>query len=399
MIAGVLLAVATWVAWALALYVLLISIYTAAIVVGAWFYGVPRRSAATQLRFVVIVPAHNEQEGVASTVSQLLGSKYEAGAVRVLVVADNCTDDTAARATAAGATVLARNDPVNRGKGQALNWVLTEHAHMFAGSDLLAFVDADMNVDADFFAAMAEAFADPKVFAAQGRYVISNPSAGLLPAVGFASFCYVNHVRPAGRCFWGGSADLKGSGMVFRRDFLLARGWSAHSIAEDVQLGKELLLEGVRVVYVPGAKVDSDIPSTLAQVRVQQSRWEGGKKQIFSTLLPRTVVAAACKPSVNLLDGVIDLLVPPLTVVVAINLVGIGLSLVSGGLPIGVFVFSLACFASAVLTGLVQNRASAATYGLLVGAPLFMLWKLVLLSRLAVSPTPTAWNRTPRDRK
>src|SRR5258708_5389822 len=65
-------------------------------------------------RIAVLVPAHNESSGLLPTLADI---KAQMGPPdRLLVVADNCADDTAAIAGAAGAEVLSRNDPDRRGK-------------------------------------------------------------------------------------------------------------------------------------------------------------------------------------------------------------------------------------------------------------------------------------------
>jgi len=385
---------------ALAIYVALFSTYMGVIVLGAWLSRLAHRDAgaATNQPLVsVLVPAHNEERDIASTVGQILQARYATGMIRVVVIADNCTDRTADVARQAGAQVVERTDLANRGKGQALGWALREHRQLFADSQLLAIIDADMNVEPGFFQEMARLFMREQIQVAQGRYVVSNPGRSVLSSVGFASYCYVNHVRPAGRCFWGGTADLKGSGMVFRTSFLLQRGWTAHSIAEDIQLGKELMLDGVRVSFAQHAIVRSDIPATLAQVNVQQARWEGGKHHVIAALLPRTLAALLRRPSVLLLDGLLDMLVPPLSVAILLNLCGLALGWWAAPATIPVFGSSLAVFAVAVISGLVLNRAPAGVYLRLAAAPLFLVWKLGLLARLAIRPSETSWNRTPRD--
>jgi hypothetical protein len=185
--------------------------------------------------------------------------------------------------------------------------------------------------------------------------------------------------------------------MVFRTDFLLARGWSAHSIAEDIQFGKELMLEGVPVAFAQGAIVRSDIPSTLAQVRIQQARWEGGKHHVIASLLPRTLAELWRRPRVLLVDGLLDMLVPPLAAVVLLDICGLALGLWALPATAPVFAGSLAVFAAAVVTGLWLNRAPAGVYLRLMTAPVFLVWKLLLLARLAFRPPETTWNRTPRD--
>lgn len=394
---GVLTLFAGVMVWVLALPVAIVSLYMLFIVAGAWLYR-PRAKAATELPIMaVVVPAHDEEGGIGATIAQLLAADYPRERLRLFVIADNCTDRTAEVARAAGAQVLVRTDTANRGKGQALDWMLRQQRALFDGAGLVAFIDADMQVDRDFFTAMAAAFADPRLLVAQGRYVISNPGRSVLAATGFVSFCYVNHVRPAGRCFWGGTADLKGSGMVFRAAFLLPRGWAAHSIAEDIQLGKELMLEGIRVAYVPGASVASDIPATLAQVRVQQSRWEGGKHEVHASIAPRAWQAFWRQPSRLLLDGLFDLFVPQLSVVVLVNVAGMLLAWYAGSASLWVFAASIVIFATAVASGLLQNRAPPGLWWRLLAAPGFVAWKLGLLMRLALKPSAKGWQRTPRD--
>src|ERR1700760_1048731 len=78
--------------------------------------------SSRKMRFDVVVPAHNEESGITRTVKSLLAMDWPADQFRVLVVADNCTDDTAAVARAAGALVLERHDMTLRGKGYALRY-------------------------------------------------------------------------------------------------------------------------------------------------------------------------------------------------------------------------------------------------------------------------------------
>jgi cellulose synthase/poly-beta-1,6-N-acetylglucosamine synthase-like glycosyltransferase len=391
-----LIGVLTALLWALAACLLVISAYMLVMILGAWMYRLPAAVSRSTPRVVVLVPAHDEEAGIARTVKSLLDADYAPGEVRVVVIADNCTDGTALQARQVGATVLERFDQSNRGKGPALDWCLKTAATMLAEYDLVAFVDADMVVNRRFFRALAEAFADGSVKVVQGKYVMSNQDISWLGAIGFASFAYVNHVRPAGRCFVGGSADLKGGGMVFRRELILATGWPAHSIAEDIEFGKDLILRGVRVVYAPDAVVVSDIPRALRDVAVQQTRWEAGKRHVLPGYFLRLWRAWLARPSILLSDAVLDLCVPPLSVVALLSIVGLVLSVSISSVSATAFLAAIAVFTAAVVTGLVQLRAPARVWGYLVLAPVFMTWKLGLLLRIVSGPIRTQWQRTPR---
>src|SRR4029077_10387036 len=89
--------------------------------------------SSRRLRFDVVVPAHDEALAIEGVVANLRKLDWPADGFRVLVVADNCTDTTAALARAAGAEVLERNDPTRRGKGYALAFAFhTSQAHGWA---------------------------------------------------------------------------------------------------------------------------------------------------------------------------------------------------------------------------------------------------------------------------
>ena len=74
----------------------------------------PARSQR-QLRFDVIIPAHNEESVIAHVIGSVRRVDWPADRFRVVVVADNCTDATAAVASDAGAEILERRDERQRG--------------------------------------------------------------------------------------------------------------------------------------------------------------------------------------------------------------------------------------------------------------------------------------------
>ena len=109
-------------------------------------------SGAPRTRFVVLVPAHNEAALIGESVASLLRSSYPPELREVLVIADNCGDDTAARARLVGATRHERPGLRLRGKPHALDWMISR-------LDLLRFdavviVDGDTKVDPQFLRAM-----------------------------------------------------------------------------------------------------------------------------------------------------------------------------------------------------------------------------------------------------
>jgi 1,2-diacylglycerol 3-beta-glucosyltransferase len=385
-----------WIFWPITTYIAVIAVYMLLLAVGAWLYR-PSNKPGTNRGIAVIIPAHNEGERMMRTLQDLKNVNYPTDRLKVFVVADNCTDNTASVARTAGATVYERHDTSQRGKGPALDWMLRTQKSVLAPFDVVAFIDADMFVDCDFAVAIDKAFTDEIVVAVQSRNTVANPEDSWLSAFAFMSIAFANHVRTAGRSFWGGSCSLKGSGMAFRSSLILETGWPARSLAEDLEFAKLLTLRGQRVHYQPQAIVTSNIASGIRQVAVQQERWEGGKHEAVAMFLPKMLRAFLRRPSILLLDELLDLIIPPLTLLGLLLAGSALLAWLTGWIPLWLVFTCIGSVATGVITGLVQLRAPLKTLAYIAFAPAFVVMKLLLFMRLAVKRSKTSWTRTPRD--
>jgi exopolysaccharide biosynthesis WecB/TagA/CpsF family protein len=345
-----------------------------------------------------VVPAHNEEGGIANTVDSILKHvRYPAGRLSVLVLADNCTDGTAAAAAAAGATVYERTDTLHRGKGQALNWLFTSHAEILDQVDGVAIIDADSLVDPGFAAAIAASFADPAVEVVQAFGGVANPQAGWRPSLLEAALAVFHHLRPAGSNALGGSAALKGNGVVLRAGLLKRTGWPSFSIVEDIEFGILLATEGVAVYYNPDAVVLSEMASRGGQAAPQRDRWEGGRLGLLRRYGPALARRLARRPSRLVLDALIDLMLPPLSMLV--------LALVLLALPawflapplFWTLLGSLPLLAAYVVAGMALRGVSRHAWLALLAAPFYLLWKVPLYFRMLLGRRGKLWNRTVRQ--
>ena len=110
-------------------------------------------------RYAVIIPARNEQQVIPHLIDSLKQQDYPGELIDIFVVADNCTDSTAAVAREAGATVFERFDQVRKGKGYALDYALKEiFAHHDKGYEAFVVFDADNLADKYFFREMNKTF-------------------------------------------------------------------------------------------------------------------------------------------------------------------------------------------------------------------------------------------------
>ncbi|HEY4219772.1 MAG TPA: glycosyltransferase family 2 protein, partial [Myxococcota bacterium] len=202
-----LLAIAlTALSFAAAIAVLPIWLYLFALTALSWRRRAPPVDESKQL--VCVVPAHDEEGGIQSTVASLLAARYPGDKRSVLVVADNCSDQTAARARDAGAAVLERKDDVRRGKGYALEAGF-EHVLADASVDGIIVVDADTVVAPSLWSSVSSHLAAGDL-ALQVQNAVKNPDAGWRPRLQAIAMAMINGVRSLGRERLGVSVGLRG---------------------------------------------------------------------------------------------------------------------------------------------------------------------------------------------
>jgi hypothetical protein len=355
--------------------------------------GANSDAPADRTRFIVLVPAHDEER----TLPRLLASLDAADgseATRVVVIADNCTDATPAVARDGGAEVLERRDPARPGKGPALAWALAELEPLDAP---VVMVDADCQVSPNLFTALgARRRAGANV--AQVEYVVANPEQSRAAALRAAAFLLVNSVRPAGRDALGVSAGLLGTGMMFTPEVLQRVPWRDFGLAEDAEYGLRLAAAGERVAFVPEARVVSPMPTTVAASRSQEMRWEAGKVAAARMWTPRLLAAAVERRDPRLVATALDVLVPP-QAILGLAHAGIGALAVLARAPLALrlSLAGIAAQALYVVGGLLLVRAPRQVWVALLHAPRLVIGKAQIAVRLATGRGPSAWVRTERE--
>jgi glycosyltransferase involved in cell wall biosynthesis len=95
-------------------------------------------------KLVVTIPAHNEEDNIADVIREIPRSIDGVGRVEVLVLDDGSTDDTVARARAAGADHVISH---NKRKGLAFTFRDAVDAALARGADVIVNTDADNHYD------------------------------------------------------------------------------------------------------------------------------------------------------------------------------------------------------------------------------------------------------------
>jgi cellulose synthase/poly-beta-1,6-N-acetylglucosamine synthase-like glycosyltransferase len=335
-----------------------------------------------RLKFVVVVPAHDEETSITATVKSLLAVDYPRDLFQVLVVADNCKDRTAEVARAAGATVLERSHATLRGKGYALQFAFDRILEEGA-ADAVVVVDADTEVTPNLLRAFAARFEDG-ASAVQAEYGVRNPEASWRTRLMHIALSTFHDLRSLGRERLGVSCGLRGNGMGFRAAVLKEVPHDAFSIVEDVEYGIRLGRAGHRVHYVHEARVLGEMVATEKESRSQRTRWEGGRWALMKLHGLPLLREAIQKGDKVLFDLAADVLVPPLSYVALATAAGCaasGFAVVFLGASPWVLVpwgASAAMLAAYVARGVVLSGSGARGFVDLATAPAYVGWKVAL---------------------
>jgi GT2 family glycosyltransferase len=369
--------------------------YLGALALLAWRRA-PLSSSTGEGRYAFVVPSHNESASIAGTVESLLAVDFPKERFDVVVVADNCSDDTADKARAAGARVIERFHDELKGKGYAL-----DHAfELLLEEDYLAFaiVDADTEVSENLLAAFARRV-ELGELACQAEYAVSNVEASWRTRLMAVALSMFHGTRSLARERLGLSCGLRGNGMCFTRELLEAHPHRAYSLVEDVEYGIAIGLAGVRVAYAWEAEVRGEMVSSGKAAASQRRRWEGGRAQLIRQYAGR-LLAKGLGGSLTALDLAMDLLVPPLSYVGLWCVLGLGLEgarlWLEGGAGPSTWVnaASAAGLGAYVIRGALLSGLGIRAFLALAWAPIYVIWKIALVRPWKADKE---WVRTQRE--
>lgn len=358
----------------------------------------PRRKpdpAGPAPRTVILMPAHNEAGGIAGIIDAL--KPMLSDTLRLLVVADNCSDDTATVARAAGAQVVERHDASARGKGHALAF---GRDHLRAEApDCVIVLDADCVVDPGTLERLSRAAR------ASGRPVqgciLLRPSAHDAPMVQISNFAFLikNKVRQRGARRLGAPANLGGTGMAMPWALFEGAPLATSDLVEDLALGIHFTRAGRPPLFLEGASGWTD-PADAADTLTQRTRWEHGFIGTALRKAPWLLGAGLASGRPGMIWTGLHLMVPPLALLVSLT----GLATIicmllaftgAGWSAAGACGAALGTIALLLAFNWWWNGRGTVRGETLLRVPLYLLWKLPVYLRLA-GRRESQWVRTKR---
>ncbi len=355
-------------------------------------------SLAQQPRLAVLVPAHNEDSVIAGTL-QALRSQL-APADRLLVVADNCSDSTAAIAKSEGAEVVERLDAHRRGKSYALDFGVR---HLEDDPpDVVIVIDADCIPDEGTLKALS-CHAVTLNRPVQALYVIRPPKGAVsryLLIAGFAAKVK-NVLRPLGAQGLGLPCQLMGTGMAFPWSIISAADLKSGELAEDLVLGLDLARQGYAPELCASARVVSQFPLNSEGQGSQRARWETGHIQTIARHVPGLLLTGLRQRDMRLVGLAIDAMVPPvalhLMLVALLSLASL-IALLAAGIwaPLIIAMLAAAFLGGGVFVAWWKVGRDSLSLVELAKAAGYILSKIPLYLQIVMG-RHVSWIRTKRD--
>lgn len=283
----------------------LFSIYFLGIALAGLYTRRCRQEHPPRTRFAIIVPARNEEKVIGKLAGNLLELDYPKELYDVFVVADHCSDRTAAVARSCGVTVWERLHCRRRGcKGYVLEYALARLGFTRGRShyDAAVIFDADNLVSTNFLQVMNNRLLE-------GEKVIQcfvdskNPDDNWVTAVFSLTFWLNNRFMLLARYNLGLSACLAGTGMCIAREVLQAVGWNTSTITEDLEFSVQALLKDYRTSFAVETRVYDEKPLCFIATCHQRLRWARGQINVAYRYLPQLIRQGLREKNLIKLEG------------------------------------------------------------------------------------------------
>ena len=374
-----------------------VAVLAVEIVAAIWGRRSVFSSAANPPSVAILIPAHNEEAGIPATLRSILPQLQVHD--RLIVVADNCSDRTAAVAEAEGAEVVSRTDPHKRGKGFALDFGI-QHLRSNPRS-ILIIVDADCEVAPRAISCLATLCANYQR-PIQAQYLMRNQADARLKQR-IAEFAWVvkNLVRPLGLANLGLPCQLMGSGMAFPWAVINSVDLANSHLVEDMKMGLDLARRGVAPIFCPDALVQSYFPTDDQGRKDQRTRWEHGHLGIIAREAPRALCQGLKTMDIALLALALDLCVPPLALLVMVVTLFVGVAsilyLTSGyRAPLVIASCAFIALGVTVIAAWASHGRRIVSFSNLLSASFYPLLKIPMYVRFVFS-RQREWIRSKRD--
>lgn len=286
-------------------------------------------------KYAVLIAARNEKAVISQLIQSIKNQTYPSELIKIFVVADNCTDNTASRAKAAGAIVFERFNNQKVGKGYALDFLLDKINKRYPMNTFDGYFvfDADNLLEENYISEMNKAFSCGNRIITSYRNSKNYGSNWV--SAGFSLwFLRESQYLNRSRYLLGTSCAVSGTGFLFHRDIIeRTRGWKFFLLTEDIEFTIHHIIEGEKIAYCESAVLYDEQPVKFSQSWTQRMRWAKGYIQVFKKYGMKLIKTFFINGSFSCYDMVMNIMPAIILSVLSgiINLGGAIYSLILGG--------------------------------------------------------------------
>jgi cellulose synthase/poly-beta-1,6-N-acetylglucosamine synthase-like glycosyltransferase len=250
-------------------------------------------------RYGVLIAARNESNVIGQLIESIKKQNYPSELVKIFVVADNCTDNTAEIAEKAGAVVYSRFNKQQVGKGYALDFLLKRIKEDYDSPPFDAYMvfDADNILERNYIREMNKVFSDGYDIITSYRNS-KNYDDNWISAGYSLWFLRESKYLNNSRMLLGTSCAISGTGFCVSRGVIEKDGgWKYYLLTEDIEFTIDHVLKGYKIGFAAGAVLYDEQPTKFSQSWYQRLRWSKGFLQVwfkYGTKLLKNTFSGKC---------------------------------------------------------------------------------------------------------
>lgn len=230
----------------------------------------------------IVISARNESRVIANLIDSVRASDYPQSMLKIFVVADNCTDNTAEICRNKGCIVFERFNQQQVGKGYALNYLFTKlHSEEYKDIVPEAYIvlDADNTIKPNFITEINKVYDNGYEMVTSYRNSKNFGTNWITSGYGYWFLHEARHLNNS-RMILHTSSTILGTGFLISSALVKEfNNWEFFMLTEDVQCTMEYVLKGGKIGYCDTAEVIDEQPETFKQSWKQRERWCKGYYQ------------------------------------------------------------------------------------------------------------------------
>ncbi|MFN6463532.1 MAG: glycosyltransferase [Nostoc sp. DedVER02] len=256
----------------------------------------------------ILVPAKNESSVLANLVYSLYQLNYSSDSLDIWIVDDGSTDETPQilrELQTQFPSLQVHRRESKGGKSGALNAVFP-----FTQGEIILVCDADAQLPTNFLQQTVPLFQKQAIGAVQVRKTISNANTNFLTRCQQMEMCCDSFLQTH-RIAIGGMSELRGNGMLVRRELLeKCHGWNENTVTDDLDLCFKLYLAGTEIEFVTVPSIQEEGVTTWEKLWYQRCRWAEGGYQRYLDYFPQILTLGWAKEVDLLLFFLLQFILP-----------------------------------------------------------------------------------------